>query len=160
MLDRPRHISDKCSYTPKKCRYGCGEYFCRKDLPVHEQDECPKREFIIESDRRNKKKLKELEMKYHKQEALLKQYKNEMDEQKQIRKEEAETYKMEKAVVEKQLRKREHLYENQHLLQKKISKMEQEQSLLQGNCNVHNNLYIIFTLFEGSFVPFEFSHYN
>ena len=155
MLDRPRHISNKCSYTPKKCRYGCGEYYCCKDLPVHEQDECPNRpqEVLIESDRRNKKKLKELEVKYRKQETLLIQYKNEL---KKIREEEAESYKTEKAVVEKQLKKREHLYKNHKLLQQKHLNMEQEQSLLQGICNVcilyDNQKPIIFILFECSFI--------
>ena len=147
LLDRPKHISDKCGYTPKKCRYGCGEYYCCKDLPVHEQDECPNRpqEVLIESDRRNKKKLKELEVKCHKQETLLKK----------IREEEAKTYKMEKTVVEKELRKRGHLYKNHYFLQQKLSNMEQEQSLLQGICNIcilyDTRKPNIFILFEGSY---------
>ena len=118
LLNRLSHISDKCSYTPKMCQYGCDNYFCRKDLPVHEEEECPNRprEVIIESGQRMKTKLTEFEVKYHKLEALLRQYKNQMDEQNKIREEEAKTYKLER--------------------KKMISQMEQEQSLLQG-INVH-----------------------
>ena len=139
LLDLQRHVSEKCLYTPKICQYGCGKYYDHEDLPVHEQDECPNRprEVIIESGQRNKKKLKELEVKYQNQEDLLIHYENEIDEQKKIRKEEAETYKMER---KKMIAEKEQLYKNQHLLRQKISKMEQEQSLLQGMCLIPDNL--------------------
>ena len=91
-------------------------------------------------------------MKYHEQGALLIKYKNEVDEQKKIAKEEAEKYEMEKKkmqeshkaeliAMEKQVRGLEE--DKKHLLQQKISKMKQEPSLLQGICNACVSRFVI-----------------
>ena len=38
-----RHLSNDCQYVIEKCRYGCGKYYYRHSLQLHEQEECPNR---------------------------------------------------------------------------------------------------------------------
>ena len=89
-------------------------------------------------------------MKYDERGALLIKYKNEVDEQKRIAKEEADKYEMEKKkmqeshkaemiAMEKQVRGLEE--DKKHLLQQKISK--QESSLIQGICNACVSQFVI-----------------
>ena len=120
LLDLERHVSGECLYAPKLCQYGCGKYYYRYILPVHEQDECPNRPLhvIIESSQTNKKKLTELEVKYQEQEVLLSDCKTEVDTLKKNMQELKEKYKMEIREKEEQ--------------QQKMSEMEQELSVLQG----------------------------
>ena len=109
LLDFEKHISGECLYAPEICQYGCGKYYYRYILPVHEQDECSNRPLhvIIESSQTNKKKLTELEVKYQEQGVLLNKYKSLV-----------EKYEME--------------IQDNNEQQQKMSKMEQELSVLQG----------------------------
>ena len=109
LLDFEKHISGECLYAPEICQYGCGKYYYRYILPVHEQDECSNRPLhvIIESSQTSKKKLTELEVKYQEQGVLLNKYKSLV-----------EKYEME--------------IQDNNEQQQKISKMEQELSVLQG----------------------------
>ena len=109
LLDLKRHVSGECLYAPEICQYGCGKYYNRYTLPVHEQDECPNRPLhvIIESSQTNKTKLTELQVKYQEQGVLLNEYKSLV-----------EKYKME--------------IQDNNEQQQKCLKMEQELSVLQG----------------------------
>ena len=129
LLDLEKHISGECLYAPEICQYGCGKYYYRYTLPVHEQDECPNRPLhvIIESSQTNKMKLTELEVKYQEQGVLLSDCKTEVDTLKKNIQELEEKYKMEIREKEEQ--------------QQKLSKMEQELSVLQGinhGCVIQN----------------------
>ena len=120
LLDLEKHISRECLYAPELCQYGCGKYYYRYTLPIHEQDECPNRPLhvIIESSQTNKKKLTELEVKYQEQEVLLNEYRTEVGTLKKNMQELKEKYKIKIREMKKQ--------------QQNISKMEQVLSVSQG----------------------------
>ena len=130
LLDLEKHISRECLYAPEICQYGCGKYYYRYILPVHEQDECPNRPLhvIIESSQTNKKKLTELEVKYQEQGVLLSDCKTEVDTLKKNMQELEEKYKMR--------------IQDNNEQQQKILTMERELSVLQEQQGIYIPLHI------------------